>query len=427
MTSLIVVGAQWGDEGKGKVVDFLAGRAQVVARYGGGNNAGHTLVIGEKKLVTHLVPSGCAYPGTLCVLGAGMVIDVDVLRDEVADLQATGMLAGDELRVSRDAHVILPHHRLLDGLREDRAQAGKIGTTRRGIGPAYEAKAGRRGVRVRDLFRPERLRARLEQAREVVDAELARLGASERVDVAAELARAEVWAAWLADKVCDAGALVDGALVAGRRVLFEGAQGALLDVDHGTYPFVTSSTTIAGGACAGLGIGPTRIDGAWGISKAYATRVGAGPFPTRLDGPLGEQLRRAGDEFGATTGRPRDCGWLDLPALRYAARLNGLTGLCITKLDVLAALPEVKVCTRYEGGALPGDVELDEVRAELDALPGWGDPSLRGKIAAARRLEDLPPVVRAYLDRVAEQVGVPIALVSVGPERDQTILLRDPF
>lgn len=427
MTTLIVVGAQWGDEGKGKVVDYLASQAQLVARYAGGNNAGHTLVIGGRKLVTHLVPSGCAYPGTPCVLGAGMVIDVDVFRAEVEELQTAGMLHGGELRVSRDAHVIFPHHRLLDGLREDRAQAAKIGTTRRGIGPAYEAKAGRRGVRVRDLFRPERLRARLELAKEVVDGEIARLGSSERVDVAAELARAQAWAAWLADKVCDAGELVDAAIRAGKRVLFEGAQGALLDLDHGTYPFVTSSTTLAGGVCSGIGVGPTAIDGAWGISKAYATRVGAGPFPTKLEGPLGDQLRIAGDEFGATTGRPRDCGWLDLPALRYAARLNGLTGLCITKLDVLAAMPEVQVCRAYADGASPGDVELDEVVPVLSPAPGWGDPSLRGRISAARRLEDLPAAVRAYLDLIADEVGVPITLVSLGPDREQTILLRDPF
>ncbi|MDC0719643.1 adenylosuccinate synthase [Nannocystis bainbridge] len=427
MTTLIVVGAQWGDEGKGKVVDYLASQAQLVARYAGGNNAGHTLVIGGRKLVTHLVPSGCAYPGTPCVLGAGMVIDVEVFRAEVEELQSAGMLQGDELRVSRDAHVIFPHHRLLDGLREDRAQAAKIGTTRRGIGPAYEAKAGRRGVRVRDLFRPERLRARLELAKEVVDAEIARLGSSERVDVAAELARAEAWSAWLADKVCDAGELVDTAIRAGKRVLFEGAQGALLDLDHGTYPFVTSSTTLAGGVCSGIGVGPTAIDGVWGISKAYATRVGSGPFPSKLEGALGDQLRRAGDEFGATTGRPRDCGWLDLPALRYAARLNGLTGLCITKLDVLAALPEVHVCRAYADGAMPGDVELDEVVPVLSPAPGWGDPSLHGQILAARRLEDLPAAVRAYLDLIADEVGVPITLVSLGPDREQTILLRDPF
>ncbi|MBL9101028.1 MAG: adenylosuccinate synthase [Myxococcales bacterium] len=425
MTTLVVVGAQWGDEGKGKVVDYLASQAQVVARYAGGNNAGHTLVIGARKIVTHLVPSGCAYPGTTCVLGAGMVVDVDVLQKEVADLQREGMLQGGELRVSLDAHVILPYHRALDGLREDRS-AGRLGTTRRGIGPAYEAKAGRRGVRVRDLLDPDRLRPRLLQNKEDVDPELVRLG-GEPVDVDDILAAAAAWATWLKGQVCDAGALVDAAIVAGKRVLIEGAQGALLDLDHGTYPYVTSSTTLAGGACAGLGIGPTRVDQVWGITKAYATRVGAGPFPTCLHDATGELLRQAGAEFGATTGRPRDCGWLDLPALRHAARLNGLTGLCITKLDVLAALPRVQLCTRYRDGAEPGLVDLADVVAEYADVPGWGDPSLRTRIAAARRLEDLPPAARAYLDGVEAAVGVPIVLVSVGPDREQTILTGAAF
>ena len=425
MTTLIVVGAQWGDEGKGKVVDYLASQAQVVARYAGGNNAGHTLVIGDRKIITHLVPSGCAYPGTTCVLGAGMVVDVDVLQAEVADLQRAGHLLGDELRVSLDAHVILPYHRALDGLRED-SSAERIGTTRRGIGPAYEAKAARRGVRIRDLFDPARLRPRLLQNKDSVDPELVRRGGAP-IDVDAILGHAEAWATWLKGQVCDAGALVHAAVTKGQRVLIEGAQGALLDLDHGTYPFVTSSTTLAGGACAGLGIGPTLIDQVWGITKAYATRVGAGPFPTHANDESGEQLRQAGAEFGATTGRPRDCGWLDLPALRHAARLNGLTGLCITKLDVLAALPRVKLCTRYQGGAEPGVVDLAEVVPEYEEVPGWGDPSLRTQIAAARRLEDLPPAVRAYLDGVEAAVGVPIVLISVGPDRGQTILTGAAF
>jgi adenylosuccinate synthase len=428
MTTLIVVGAQWGDEGKGKVVDFLASQAQVVARYAGGNNAGHTLVLGARKIVTHLVPSGCAYPGTTCVLGAGMVIDLDVFQAEVAQLQQSGMLLGEELKVSLDAHVILPYHRALDGLREDQAGGGaaKIGTTRRGIGPAYEAKAARRGVRVRDLLDPDRLRARLEHNKLHVDPELLRFGGAP-VDVDAILTSASGWATWLAAKVCDVGALVHRAIVSGQRVLCEGAQGALLDLDHGTYPYVTSSTTLAGGACAGLGIGPTLIDEVWGITKAYTTRVGAGPFPTCERGALGELLRSAGDEYGATTGRPRDCGWLDLPALRHAARLNGLTGLCITKLDVLAALPEVQVCTRYADGAEPGEVELGAVTPVYESVPGWGAPDLRARIMAARRLEDLPAPARAYLDRVETAIGVPIALVSVGPDREQTILTRAAF
>jgi adenylosuccinate synthase len=425
MTTRIVVGAQWGDEGKGKVVDYMASQAKLVARYAGGNNAGHTLVLGERKLVTHLVPSGCAYPGTLCVLGAGMVIDVDVLQAEVADLQRVGMLQADELRVSLDAHVILPYHRALDGLREDQS-AGRLGTTRRGIGPAYEAKAARRGVRIRDLLDPARLRPRLVQNKDAVDPELVRLGGA-AIDVDAILEHAASWSAWLKGQVCDAGALVHAAITRGESVLIEGAQGALLDLDHGTYPFVTSSTTLAGGACAGLGIGPTLIDEVWGITKAYATRVGAGPFPTCAADAAGDLLRQAGAEYGATTGRPRDCGWLDLPALRHAARLNGLTGLCVTKLDVLAALPSVQLCTRYRGGAEPGVVDLADVVPEYEEVPGWGDPSLRTQIAAARRLEDLPSAARAYLDGVESAVGVPIVLVSVGPDREQTILTGAAF
>ncbi|MCB9567634.1 MAG: adenylosuccinate synthase [Myxococcales bacterium] len=427
MSTLVVVGAQWGDEGKGKVVDALASRADLVARFAGGNNAGHTLVVGSKKIVTHLVPSGCAYPGTLCVLGAGMVIDPEVFRQEITALQKSGMLLGSELRVSLDAHVIFPFHRWLDGLREDQHGATKIGTTRRGIGPAYEAKAARRGIRVRDLLIPERLRARLELNAGPVNAEFERCGGEDRLDVDAELARATGWVVWLRPLLCDAGALVDEAIRGGKRVLIEGAQGALLDLDHGTYPFVTSSTTLAGGACSGLGIGPTAIDGVWGITKAYATRVGAGPFPTRLDGPLGDALRRAGDEFGATTGRPRDCGWLDLPALRYAARRNGLTGLCVTKLDVLAKMPEVSICRSYADGVTPGTDELELALPILERVSGWGDPILAQRIAEARRLEDLPAPARAYLDIISEETGVPIALVSVGPGRDQTIFLSEAF
>ncbi|HFE46928.1 MAG TPA: adenylosuccinate synthase [Nannocystis exedens] len=427
MSTLVVVGAQWGDEGKGKVVDALASRADLVARFAGGNNAGHTLVVSGQKIITHLVPSGCAYPGTLCVLGAGMVIDPEVFRQEITALQKNGMLLGDELRVSLDAHVIFPYHRWLDASREDRVGGTRIGTTRRGIGPAYEAKAARRGIRVRDLLNPTRLRERLVANAEHINAELARLGAEDRLDVDAETARAVGWVVWLRPFLCDSGALIDEAIRGGKRVLIEGAQGALLDLDHGTYPFVTSSTTLAGGACAGLGIGPTAIDGVWGISKAYTTRVGAGPFPTRLDGELGEILRRAGDEFGATTGRPRDCGWLDLPALRYAARCNGLTGLCVTKLDVLAKMPQVGLCIAYEDGVVPGRDELEGARPQIEFLPGWGEPEIAERISEARQLEDLPTTARAYLDRISDFTGVPIALVSVGPGRDQTVFIDEAF
>ena len=428
MSTLVVTGAQWGDEGKGKVVDVVAERASMVVRYAGGNNAGHTLVLDGSAMVTHLVPSGCRYPGTACVLGAGMVIDVDVLQEEVASLRGHGLLAGDELKVSLDAHLVMPYHRALDGLREDAAGGGRIrvGTTRRGIGPAYEAKAARRGIRVRDLLRPEVLAQRLAANLGAVGPELARLG-GQAPDADDLRKRCDAWAAWLAPLACDTGDLVHRAVRAGEHVLFEGAQGALLDLDHGTYPFVTSSNTIAGGVCTGVGIGPTLIDGAWGITKAYATRVGNGPFPTRLEGEEGDRLRAAGREFGATTGRPRDCGWLDLPALRHAARLNGYTGLCVTKVDVLASLPRAMVCERYRDGVLPGRDELDRAVPELVELPGWGEPGLGPAVAAAKSLTDLPGAVRAYLDRISEAVEVPVVLVSTGPERGQTLALREPF
>jgi len=429
MSTLVVVGAQWGDEGKGKVVDVLAADAQIVARFAGGNNAGHTLVVDGKQIVTHLVPSGCHYPGTLCVLGAGMVIDPDVFQAEVAELQSHGLLLRDELRVSLGAHLILPFHRVLDGLREDRASASdnQIGTTRRGVGPAYESKAARRGIRVRDLYEPARLRERLEQCKAALDPEFERFGSSIRVEVDDLVERGKRWGAWMERWVCDVGALCQTAIDSGHRLLFEGAQGAMLDLDHGTYPFVTSSSATAGGVCPGIGIGPTAIHRVWGITKAYTTRVGAGPFPTRLDGPQGKALRDAGHEYGATTGRPRDCGWLDLPALKYSARINGLTGLCVTKLDVLADLPEVEICVAYEDGLVPGTDDLGRVRPVLEKVPGWGDPDLARRLRAARSLAEVPAPVRGYLDFIADRVGVPIVLASVGPGRAQTISLAEPF
>jgi len=427
MSTLAVVGAQWGDEGKGKVVDVLAAEADLVARYAGGNNAGHTLVVDGKKIVTHLVPSGCTYPGTRCLLGAGMVIDPEVFADEITQIQAHGLLQGDELRVSLDAHVIFPFHRELDGLREDASGSQGIGTTRRGIGPAYEAKVGRRGIRIRDLFRADRLRDRLEYNKQMLEPEFARLGREQVIDVDALVEQAARWAQWLEPMVCDAGAEVLEFVRAGKAVLFEGAQGALLDVDHGTYPFVTSSSTLAGGVCTGLGVGPTLIDGVWGITKAYTTRVGAGPFPTKLEGEAGERLRAIGGEYGATTGRPRDCGWLDLPALRLAARRNGLTGLVVTKLDVLAQLPGVEICTHYRDGVDPGRDGFDDAVAVYESISGWGDPTWGERVSKARSLADLPSPVRAYLDLIADKIEVPITMVSVGADREQTICLASAF
>ncbi|HTR54457.1 MAG TPA: adenylosuccinate synthase [Kofleriaceae bacterium] len=432
MSVVVVVGAQWGDEGKGKVVDLFTERADVVVRYGGGANAGHTLVIDGQKLVTHLVPSGVCHPGKSCVLGDGMVIDPHTLLEELAACQARGLLSRGELLVGLGAHVILPYHKLIDGLREDRAakQGRAIGTTRRGIGPAYEAKAARRGVRVRDLFHAARLRAKVDANLDELAPVIAHLGGT--VPTSSEVAR------WIDDALAagerlrahtgDAGRHVARAIAAGQHVLFEGAQGCLLDLDHGTYPYVTSSSTIAAGACQSAGIGPTQIDAVVGITKAYATRVGEGPFPTELHGEAGQRLRDAGGEYGATTGRPRRCGWLDLPALRMGARLSGMQSLALTKLDVLAGMPEVSVCVAYklEGRELdepPTDPdELARAQPVYVKLAGWGTlPS------AARHVGDLPAAARAYVETIERLAGVPFCLVSVGADRNETIRLRDPF
>ncbi|HEU4728608.1 MAG TPA: adenylosuccinate synthase [Kofleriaceae bacterium] len=432
MSVVIVVGAQWGDEGKGKVVDLFTERADVVVRYGGGANAGHTLVIDGQKLVTHLVPSGVCHPGKSCVLGDGMVIDPQTLLEELAQCQARGLLSRGELLVGLGAHVILPYHKRIDALREDRAaRSGRaIGTTRRGIGPAYEAKAARKGVRVRDLGKPERLRALVAANLDELAPLIAHLGG-----IPASADEVERWiedaitaGQKLAPYTGDAGRHVARAIAAGQHVLFEGAQGCLLDLDHGTYPYVTSSSTIAAGACQSAGLGPTAIDAVVGITKAYATRVGEGPFPTELLGETGDRLRKAGGEFGATTGRPRRCGWLDLPALRMGARLSGMTSLALTKLDVLAGFAEVSVCVAYKVDGKELDeppIDPDDIaRAEpvYASFPGWSRLP-----ADARDVTDLPAPARAYVETIERMAGVPFCLVSVGPDRAETIRLHDPF
>jgi adenylosuccinate synthase len=428
MPCVIVVGAQWGDEGKGKVVDLYAERADVVVRYGGGANAGHTLVIGGQKLVTHLVPSGVLHARVKCVLGDGMVIDPSTLLEEIAACRERGLLDGDQLLVSARAHVILPFHRWLEAVREDKK--GAIGTTRRGIGPAYESKAARRGVRVADLGRPARLRELVEQNLEEVGPLLVAAGrpapgASDVDDIVqGALAAGEA----LAPMVGDAGRYVDRALRAGKKILFEGAQGTLLDIDHGTYPFVTSSSTIAGGACTGVGVGPTRIDRVIGISKAYCTRVGSGPFPTEMPDAEQEAWRTAGQEFGATTGRPRRCGWLDVAALRLAVRVNGLDGFAFTKLDVARGQGPIKVCVGYRLDGTPLDEpptdgeDLARAVPEYLELPGWDVDTRR-----ARTIDDLPPAARTYISTVERLAGAPASLISVGPDRAETIVLGDPF
>lgn len=431
MSVVIVVGAQWGDEGKGKVVDLFTERADTVVRYGGGANAGHTLVIDGQKLVTHLVPSGVCHPGKSCVLGDGMVIDPHALLEEIAECQARGLLARGELLVGLGAHVILPYHKLIDGLREDHgAKRGKaIGTTRRGIGPAYEAKAARRGVRMRDLLKPARLRELVAANLDELAPLIAHLGGTPPGpdEIAAWVDGAIAAGERLAPYTGDAGRHVTGKIAAGAHVLFEGAQGCLLDLDHGTYPYVTSSSTIAAGACQSAGIGPTQIDSVVGITKAYATRVGAGPFPTELHGEPGERLRKAGGEYGATTGRPRRCGWLDLPALRMGARLSGMSSLALTKLDVLAELPQVAVCVAYEVDGKELDeppIDPDDIaraRPVYATFPGWGT------LPPAHSIEELPAPARSYVEAIERLAGVPFCLVSVGADRGETIRLSDPF
>ncbi|MBN2574060.1 MAG: adenylosuccinate synthase [Deltaproteobacteria bacterium] len=429
MPVVVVVGAQWGDEGKGKVVDLLTEQAHIVARWGGGANAGHTIVVEGKKYVTHLVPSGVVRPGTACVLGDGMVIDPKTLVEEIRAFRSQGLLSRDsDLIVSGRAHVTCPYHRDLDRLREGRP--GAIGTTQRGIGPTYESKASRTGVRIGDLLRSERLRRNLERNIAYVAPALVKLGSS-IPDLDALMQEYLGYAEVIRPFVGDTSRFLHEQIKKGRNVLFEGAHGVLLDLDHGTYPFVTSSSTTAGGACACCGIGPTSIDTVVGIVKAYSTRVGNGPFPTELLDKTGERLRDVGREFGSTTGRPRRCGWLDIPALRLTIRLSGIESLAITKLDVLDGLPEIKLCVAYRlNGKLLDEMPLDPddllaVEPVYETLPGW--PGRSPQAVPAGKVEDLPAAACRYLARIAELVGVAPSFVSWGPARSETIPVSNPF
>jgi len=434
MPNVVVVGAQWGDEGKGKIVDLLTEHAQVVVRFQGGNNAGHTLVVGGQKTVLHLIPSGVLHAGKSCVIGNGCVVDPTVLMKEIDALRSRGFLQDSaQLMISEHAHVICPWHKHLDALREKARGGGAIGTTGRGIGPAYEDKVARRGIRVRDLLDGDRLRRRVKDR--LVDAldeisRLARLAKADEplMDVEAIVSEYLVLGNRLREFVGEASLFLSEHVRKGTRMLFEGAQGTLLDVDHGTYPYVTSSNTVAGNAAVGSGLGPTAIDKVLGITKAYTTRVGGGPFPTELTDATGDRLRKVGDEFGATTGRPRRCGWLDTVVLRYSARVNGLWGLALTKMDILSGLDTLKVCTAYELDGqriteLPGDIEeFSRVQPIYEELQGWEQT-----LAGARTFDDLPPAAQRYVRRIEEIVGVPVVCVSVGAERGETILLQNPF
>ena len=414
----VVAGCQWGDEGKGKIVDVLAQDVDVVARYQGGANAGHTVQVGERAFILHQIPSGILHPGKRCLIGNGVVLDVLQFFEEYDALAARGIELDGRVGVSARAHLLLPYHKALDRASEDRATQ-KIGTTGRGIGPAYEEKAGRRGVRVADLCCRERVEERVREGLGRALEFIADGGEDLQRDVRRSLEAGER----LLPLATDTGAEITEALATGKRVLLEGAQGTALDLDHGTYPFVTSSNTTAGGAGTGVGVGPTAIDAVVGVVKAYTTRVGNGPLPTGFDPEMDRHVRDLGDEYGATTGRPRRCGWFDAVLARYSARVNGLTALAVTKLDVLDTLPEIAIATEYStdrGGStsnFPADTwSLETVSPRYETLPGW-----RSDTSGAKRLADLPRNARAYLDRIEELTGAPITMVSVGTRRNQVV------
>jgi adenylosuccinate synthase len=422
MPGLVIVGAQWGDEGKGKVTDLLAERADAVVRFQGGNNAGHTIVRNGRAWKLHLMPSGILHAGTLCVIGNGVVIDPKVLTDELEDLRRNGVDT-QWLRISANAHLIMPYHLMLDDAGEMKLGKLQIGTTRRGIGPCYADKAARLGIRVQDLLDEKILKKKIIAALEPKRLTLRPFAKDPRLDLQAMTEEYLTYGHRLEPYITDTSRMVLELLDEKKLVVFEGAQGALLDIDHGTYPFVTSSNPVAGAACIGAGVGPKDIDEVWGVTKAYGTRVGAGPFPTELDGSLADELRERGGEYGTTTGRARRIGWLDLVALRYTARINSLTALAITKLDVLSGLDRVCVCTRYRGaeGAefdyFPyHQTVLHHAVGEYVDLPGW-----QQDLRECRSIDELPQAARDYLDFISDFVRVPVALVGVGPGRDEVI------
>jgi adenylosuccinate synthase len=418
----VVVGAQWGDEGKGKITDLLAERADAVVRFQGGNNAGHTIVRDGVTWKLHLIPSGILHRGTLCVIGNGVVIDPKVLTDELDELRRRRVDTGG-LKISANAHLIMPYHMMLDHAGEAKLGKLQIGTTRRGIGPCYADKAARLGIRVQDLLDEKILKKKIVAALDPKRLSLRPYAKDPRLDLQTMTEEYLTYGHRLEQYITDTTALVHDQLRRDRLVVFEGAQGALLDIDHGTYPFVTSSNPVAGAACVGAGVGPKDIDEVWGVTKAYSTRVGAGPFPTELDGALADELRERGGEYGTTTGRARRVGWLDLVALRYAARINSLTALVVTKLDVLSGFDRIKVCTRYRGAE---GAEFDQfpyhqsvlhhTTGEYVELPGWTED-----LSECHHESDLPTAAREYLQFMADCVEVPIALISVGPGREAVI------
>ena len=426
MACMVVIGAQWGDEGKGKIVDLLTEQVQGIVRFQGGNNAGHTLVVDGEKTILHLIPSGILHEGKTCFIGNGVVVDPEVLLEEMASLAKRGKDAGPKkLRLSDRAQVIMPYHRALDLAREKAAGKSAIGTTGRGIGPCYEDKANRSGIRVSDLLEPELLKSRIDSALEEKNFWLTKYFGSDPLDPKKVYEDYLAFGQRLALHIGDVGLELDGLLAVGGSLLFEGAQGTHLDIDHGTYPYVTSSNPVAGSACCGSGVGVTKLTDVRGVVKAYTTRVGGGPFPTELEDENGRWMGEKGAEFGSTTGRPRRCGWLDLVVARYSVRLSGITGLCVTKLDVLTGLEKLQVCVGYEAPdgtryeSMPASLELlARLKPVYEEHPGWDQD-----ITGARSWDDLPASCQSYLNRMSEYTGAPLSLVSVGPDREQTIVL----
>ncbi len=425
--SVVILGTQWGDEGKGKIVDLLTDQAAAVVRFQGGHNAGHTLVTNGEKTVLHLIPSGILREGVLCLIGNGVVLSPEALLKEISGLEERGVPVRDRLRVSAACPLILPYHICLDQAREQARGNAKIGTTGRGIGPAYEDKVARRGLRLGDMANPELFAEKLREVIDYHNFSLTKYYNTEAVDYQAVLGQALAQAEQLEPMIVDVTGLLHQYRHEGHNLLFEGAQGSLLDIDHGTYPFVTSSNTTAGGASTGSGFGPLYLDYILGITKAYTTRVGAGPFPTELFDETGQHLAERGHEFGSTTGRARRCGWLDLVALKHSMQINSITGLCLTKLDVLDGLETIKVCVSYAGqgiqehGVFSSDAMLNSSPV-YEELPGWSQSTV-----GAKSLEDLPANARAYIDYIEQALAVPIDIISTGPDRSETIVLRHSF
>ena len=422
MSNKIVVGTQWGDEGKGKVTDMLASTADVVVRFGGGNNAGHTVIVNDEKFELHIIPSGILYPEKTCVIGNGVVIDPVVLVEEMEGLAKRG-ISLDNLYISETAHVIMPYHRLLDGLEEKRKGQDKIGTTGKGIGPTYTDKVARKGIRVIDLLDEDRFRKKLEKSLEFKNILLEEVYNEEPFSVKEIIEEYKPSIEKIRSHVTNTSLLLDNKIKENKKIFFEGAQGTLLDIDYGTYPYVTSSNPTAGGVCTGAGVGPVKIDDVIGVAKGYITRVGEGPFPTELKGEIGEKLREKGNEFGVTTGRPRRCGWLDIPVLKHAVRVNGLTEIVLTKIDILSGFDEIKVCTAYKNGdeileEFPADFEiLENYEPVYESFEGW-----EKDISKVREYKNLPENAKKYIEKIEEMVDTQISIIGVGPGREEAII-----